>query len=72
MVKNVLVVLNCVHPAALVILSWLAFVFGVFVDQAWLKLIPLSAARVLPRALHYHLPGYGLIDVHCARPTRVF
>lgn len=48
MVKNVFIRMKLVHLDALAILGWLAFVCGVFVDQAWLKLILLSAARVLP------------------------
>jgi len=52
MVKKVLSIMSSFHPDSLVILGWIAFVPGVLVGQTWLKLILLSAARVLPRALH--------------------
>jgi hypothetical protein len=49
MVKYVFDKMNSLRPVALAILGWLAFVFGVsIVDPVWLKLILLSAARVLP------------------------
>jgi hypothetical protein len=48
MVKHVFVMLNAVRPDALAFFGWLAFVAGVLVEQTWLKLILLSAARVLP------------------------
>ncbi len=48
MVKHVFVKMNSVRPDALAILGWLAFVSGVLVEQTWLKLILMSAARVLP------------------------
>jgi hypothetical protein len=38
-----------VRPSGvLVALSWIAFVSGVIVEPTWLKLVLLSAARVLP------------------------
>jgi hypothetical protein len=36
------------HPAALAILGWLAFVLGLILNPMGLKLMLLSAARVLP------------------------
>lgn len=49
MVKNVFVKVKSNHPDALAILGWLAFVACVTVGlPIWLKLILLSAARVLP------------------------
>jgi len=40
-----------VHPVALAIFGWLAFGVGQVVDSIGLKLMLLSAARVLPEAL---------------------
>jgi hypothetical protein len=48
MVKHVLVKMSAVRPDALAILGWLSFVGGAVVETTWLKLILLSAARVLP------------------------
>lgn len=48
MVKYVFFRMNHVHPVALVIWGWLAFVFGLIVGPIGLKLMLLSAARVLP------------------------
>jgi len=48
MVKNVFSMMSSFHPDSLVILGWIAFVPGVLVEQTWLKLILLTAARVLP------------------------
>ncbi len=48
MVTNVFSMMNSFHPDPLVTIGWLAFVIGFFVEQKWLKLIFLSAARVLP------------------------
>ncbi|MGA2064392.1 MAG: hypothetical protein ABSG86_05465 [Thermoguttaceae bacterium] len=48
MVKHVFAKVNPVRPGALAILGWLAFVVGVVVEETWLKLMLLSAARVLP------------------------
>jgi len=48
-VKHVFFKVHSFHPDALAILGWLAFVFGaLLVQPMWLKLILLSAARVLP------------------------
>lgn len=48
MVKHVFVKTDSVRPDALAILGWLALVSAVLVKETWLKLILLSAARVLP------------------------
>ena len=48
MVKHVFFRMNHVHPVALAILGWLAFVLGLIVEPIGLKLMLLSAARVLP------------------------
>jgi hypothetical protein len=49
MVKCVFFKVNSCHPDALAILGWLAFVLGVYVvEPMGLRLILLSAARVLP------------------------
>ena len=49
MVKNVLNGKALLFPVALVLVSWLTFIGGVYVvDPIWLKLVLLSAARVLP------------------------
>lgn len=48
MVRNVFIRMTRVHSDALAIWGWLAFVSGAFVDEAWLKLILWSVARVLP------------------------
>ena len=49
MVKNVFCSVIKNHPAALAILGWLAFVFGVMVQKpTTLRLMLLLAARVLP------------------------
>ncbi len=37
-----------IYPVSLVVLGWLAFVFGFIVHPLILKLMLLSAARVLP------------------------
>jgi len=40
---------NSLHPDALAIVGWMAFVSGVLVaNPIWLKLVLFSAARVLP------------------------
>lgn len=51
MVKNVYNKIESDHPVALAIVGWLAFVLGQIVNPIGLKLILMSAARVLPRAL---------------------
>ena len=48
MVKNVFFRMTKSHPVALVIFGWLAFVLGLIVNPISLKLVLLSAARVLP------------------------
>jgi hypothetical protein len=49
MVKHVFFKMKSIHPDALAILGWLAFIACVIVGPpTWLKLILLSAARVLP------------------------
>jgi hypothetical protein len=48
MVKHVFVKMSSVRPDALAIFGWLAFVGGATVETTWLKLVLLSAARVLP------------------------
>jgi len=48
MVKNVFFRMTQSHPAALAIFGWLAFVLGLIVNPISLKLVLLSAARVLP------------------------
>jgi hypothetical protein len=49
MVKHVFFKVKLLHPDALAIVGWLAFVAGVIVGPPmWLKLTLLSAARVLP------------------------
>jgi len=48
MAKNVFFRMTCSHPVALAILGWLAFVLGLIVNPISLKLVLLSAARVLP------------------------
>jgi hypothetical protein len=47
MVKHVYFRMNR-HPVALAIVGWLAFVVGHIVNPIWIKLVLLSAARVLP------------------------
>jgi hypothetical protein len=51
MVKNVFNKIESNHPVALAIVGWLAFVLGQIVNPIGLKLVLMSAARVLPRAL---------------------
>ena len=48
--KNVLSVVNKILPASLVLVGWIAFIFGIRIPDAliWIKLILLSVARVLP------------------------
>ncbi len=48
MVKNVFFRMTQNHPVALAMFGWLAFVLGLIVDPISLKLVLLSAARVLP------------------------
>jgi len=48
MVKNVFFRMTDVHPVALAIIGWLVFVTGLVVNPIGLKLVLLSAARVLP------------------------
>lgn len=48
MVKNVLSRIKRLVPAALVSVSWLAFVAGVLVSDPVSKIALLSLARVLP------------------------
>jgi|GEM_PF-1488986 len=49
MIKNVYGSMFKKHPAALAIVGWLAFVFGIVAqDSMTLRLLLLSAARVLP------------------------
>ena len=48
MVKNVFFRMTQSHPVALAIIGWLAFVLGLIVNPISLKLVLLSAARVLP------------------------
>jgi hypothetical protein len=48
MVKNVFNRMTQVHPVALAIIGWLAFIAGLIVKPIGLKLMFLSAARVLP------------------------
>ena len=49
--KNVFNKIKSICPVALEILGWLAFVAGLIVKPIGLKLMLLSAARVLPEAL---------------------
>ena len=51
MVKNVFNKIESNHPVALAVVGWLAFVLGQIVNPIGLKLMLVSAARVLPRAL---------------------
>jgi len=51
MVKNVLNKMESNHPVALAIVGWLAFVLGHIANPIGLRVMLLSAARVLPRAL---------------------
>jgi hypothetical protein len=51
MVKHVFNKIESIHPVALAIVGWLTFVFGQVVQPICLKLMLLSAARVLPRVL---------------------
>jgi len=51
MVKNVFNKIEATHPVALAIVGWLAFVVGQIVHPIGLKLMLMSAARVLPRSL---------------------
>jgi len=51
MVKNVFSKMKSVRPVALAILGWLAFVSGLIVKPIGLKLMLLSAARVLLEVL---------------------
>jgi hypothetical protein len=48
MVMNVYFRMTKNHPVTLAIVGWLVFFVGVIVDSTFLKLILLSAARVLP------------------------
>jgi hypothetical protein len=48
MVKHVFFRVTRNHPVALAICGWLAFVLGQIVHPIGLKLVLLSAARVLP------------------------
>jgi hypothetical protein len=48
MVKNVFFSLTQCHPVALVTLGWAAFILGLIVNPISIKLVLLSAARVLP------------------------
>jgi hypothetical protein len=48
MVQRIFFKMESIHPESLAILGWLAFVTGVLVKLTWLKLILMSAARVLP------------------------
>ena len=49
MAKNVFFKVKSIHPDALTILGWVAFVACVFTGaRTWIKLILLSIARVLP------------------------
>jgi len=48
MVKNVFSRFTKVVPAALVSISWLAFVIGIFITEPIAKIALLSLARVLP------------------------
>ena len=48
MVKHVFNKLKSFNPVALAIFGWLAFALGLVVQPIGLKLVLLSAARVLP------------------------
>ena len=48
MVKNVFFRITYVHPVALPIIGWLAFIVGLIVEPISLKIMCLSVARVLP------------------------
>ena len=48
MVKNVILKITHVHPVALALFGWLAFVLGLIAEPIGLKLMFLSASRVLP------------------------
>lgn len=48
MVKNVFFRMTQSHPVALAFFGWLVFVIGLIVNPISLKLVLLSAARVLP------------------------
>jgi len=49
MVENVFDRKTLLFPVALVLVSWLTFICGVYViEPIWLKLVLLTAARVLP------------------------
>ena len=51
MVKHVFNKFESNNPVALAMVGWLAFVVGQIVSPIGLKLMLMSAARVLPRAL---------------------
>jgi hypothetical protein len=53
MTKNVFNKIESNHPVALAVISWLAFVLGQIANPISLKIMLLSAARVLPRALRH-------------------
>jgi hypothetical protein len=58
MMKNVLRKMDALYPDPLAIIGWLAFGFGILtVQSVWLKLLLLSAARVLPWTLHEDSPA---------------
>lgn len=59
MVKHVFNKIDTYHPVALAIVGWLAFIFAQFANPIGLKLMLLSAARVLPRSL---LPSANYFD----------
>ncbi len=48
MEKYVFFRMRNIHPVALAIFGWLMFVGGQIVNPMWLKIVMLSAARVLP------------------------
>lgn len=48
MVKSVFFRMSRIHPVALAICGWVAFVLGQLVQPISLKLVLLSAAKVLP------------------------
>ncbi len=60
MVKDVFNKIESHHPVALAFIGWLAFVLGQIVSPIGLKLMLLSAARVLPKSL----PIEPLVGVH--------
>jgi len=49
--------MKLIHPVALAMLGWLAFTLGQMVNPIGLRLVLLSAARVLPKVLLSAMSG---------------